>query len=150
MTHFSGPQLSINYAPELDFSLTCVRVVRHEVVSYEYFFEVKCRFRHPTGYFEYFADDVCFEPDSFAHFAEELRNIQRGSADSAALKNVGEMLVFQLDRTDRQLLLRLSIRESIPPGRLASLSMVVDADYDLFINKLGQRVDEFLSDLRKA
>src|SRR5258708_26312538 len=112
MTRLSGPQLSINYAPELDLSLTCVRVQKYEVVPPEYRFEVRCRVRHPTGHFEYYAQDLCFEPDSFAQFAQELRNVQRGTADSAALKNVGEMLVFELDRRGRQLRLRLSIRES--------------------------------------
>jgi hypothetical protein len=150
MTLLKGPQLSINYTPELDLSLMCVRVQKYEVVSPEYRFEVKCRIRHPTGHFEYFAEDICFEPDSITHFAEELHNIQRGNADSAALKNVGEMLVFQLDRSGRQLLLRLSIRESIPPGRLASLTMTLDADYDLFVNKLGQKVEEFIADLREV
>src|SRR5258707_11442169 len=131
MAHLSGPQLSINYTPELDFTLMCVRVEKYEFASPEYRFEVRCRVRHPTGHFEYFAQDLCFEPDSFAQFAEGMRNIQRGTADTAALKNVGEMLVFQLDRKGRQLLLRLSIREHIPSGHLASLGMAVDVDYDL-------------------
>jgi hypothetical protein len=150
MALLNGPQLSINYAAELEFSLTCIRAQKYEVVSPEYRFEVRCRVRHPTGYFEYFAQDLCFEPDSFAQFAEGLRNVHRGTADSAALKNVGEMLVFQLDRRGRQLRLKLNIRESLPPGELASLSMAVDADYDLFVNKLGQRVEEFIANLREV
>ena len=111
MALLNGPQLSINYAPELDLSLTCVRVQKYEVASPEYRFEVNCRIRHLTGHLEYFAKDLCFEPDGFARFAEELHSIQRGAADSAALKSVGEMLVFQLDRRRRKLSLRLSIRE---------------------------------------
>lgn len=148
MAHLRGQQLSINYATELHFALTCVRVQKYEVASPEYRFEVNCRVKHPTGHFEYFAQDLCFEPDSFAQFAGGLRNIRRGIADTAALKNVGEMLVFQLDRRGRQLRLSLSIRESLPPGELASLSIAVEADYDLFVNKLGQKVEEFIADLR--
>jgi hypothetical protein len=150
MTPLRGPELFINYAPELDLSLTCVRVQKYEVASPEYRFEVNCRIRHPTGHFDYFADDVCFEPDSFAVFAEELRNIQRGRADSAALKSIGEMLVLKFDRTGRQLLLTLNIRDHIPLGKMANLSMAIDADYDLFVNKLGQKVEEFLADLREV
>lgn len=150
MALLNGPQLSINYAPELDLSLTCVRVQRYEVASPEYRFEVNCRIRHPTGHFEYFAKDLCFEPDGFARFAEELHTIQRGAADSAALKSVGEMLVFQLDRKGRKLSLRLSIREVLPPGKLASLIMAIEADRDLLINKLGRKVEEFLADLHEV
>lgn len=150
MALLSGPQLSISCAPELDLSLTCVRAQAYEVASPEYRFQVKCRIRHPTGHFEYFAKDLCFEPDSFARFAEELHSIQRGAADSAALKSVGEMLVLQLDRKDGKLSLKLSIREHLPPGKLASLTMAIEADYDLLVNKLGRDVEEFLADLREV
>ena len=150
MTLPSGPQLSINYAPQLNLSLTCVRVQAYEVASREYRFEVKCRIGHPTGYFEYLAKDLCFEPDSFARFAEELHSIQQGAADSAALKSVGEMLVLQLDRKNRKLDLKLSIREHLPPGKLASLTMAIEADYDLLANKLGREVAEFLAELREV
>ncbi len=119
-------------------------------MSWEYFFEVRCCFRHPTGYFKYFADDVCVEPDSFAHFVAGLRNIQQGTAEVAALKSVGEMLVFQLDQRGRDLDLRLSIRESLPTGKLAEFNVACEADFDLFVNKLSQEVTEFLSELRKA
>jgi hypothetical protein len=145
-----GPQLSVNYASELDLSLTCVRVQAYEVASPEYRFEVKCRIRHPTGHFEYFAQDLCFEPDSFARFAEELHSIQRGAAYSAALKSVGEMLVFQLDRKDTKLSLKLSIREHLPPGKLATLTMAIEGDYDLLVNKLGRDVEQFLAALREV
>jgi hypothetical protein len=150
MTRLNGPQLYINYAPELDLSLTCVGVQKYEVALPEYRFETKCRVRHPTGYFEYLAQDLCFEPDDFAHFADELRNIQRGSIDSAVLKNVGEMLVLQIDRKGRRVRLSLNIREHIPPGEVANFRMAVNGDYDLFVNKLAQSVEDFLSDLRKA
>lgn len=147
MTRTNGPQLFINYSPELELCGTFARAQEYEVASTEYFFEVKCRFRHSTGYFEYFANDLCFELDNFAHLAEQLQHMRRGTADSAALKNVGEMFVSQLDREGRQLRLRLRIREYVPQGELASLSLAADADYDLFVNKLGRTVEEFLADL---
>lgn len=150
MALLNGPQLSINYAPELDLALTCIKAQRYEVASPEFRFEVHCRIRHPTGHFEYFAKNLCFAPDGFARFAEELHSIERGAADSAALKSVGEMLVFQLDRKGRKLSLSLSIREVLPPGKQVSLIMAIEADYDLLINKLGRKVEEFLADLRQV
>jgi hypothetical protein len=149
MTRQLGPQLSINYSPEFELCLTCVRAQEYQAAGFvEYRFETKCRFRHPTGYFEYFAGDLCFDPGGFAHFSEELHNMRQGTTDHAALKNVGDMLVLQLDRTGRKLRLKISVREYLPPDELGSLSVAVDVDYDLFVNKLPQEVEEFLVDLR--
>ena len=67
MALLSGRQFFINYAPELELSLTCVRVQKYEVASPEFDFEGNCRVR------------------------EELPNIQRDTGNSAALKNIGEM-----------------------------------------------------------
>jgi hypothetical protein len=150
MALLNGPQLSINYAPELDLSLTCVKVHKYAVASPEYRFKVNCRISHPTGHFEYSARDLCFEPAGFARFAEGLHGIEQGAADSAALMSVGEMLVFQLDRSGGKWSLKLSIREALPPGKLASLTMAVEADYDLLINKLGRKVEDFIANLREV
>ena len=43
-----------------------------------------------------------------------------------------------------------TIRDHIPPGEAANFSMAVNGDYDLFVNKLAQSVEDFRSDLRKA
>ena len=94
MAQLSGPHISINYPPAIDLSLTCVRMVKHEAVSQECFFAVKCHFRHPTGYFEYVADDVYLEPKNFVQFANELRDIQQGVGSTATLQDIGKLFVF--------------------------------------------------------
>jgi hypothetical protein len=151
MTPLSGPRLCINYAPELDLSLTCARLERYGgLASADYFFQVNCRLRHPTGYFEYFANDLYFDLDSFARFAKQLRSMRQGTANSAALENPGQMFELRLDKKDRKLQLTICVRESIPLGKLASLSGVIDVDYDLFINKLGHVLEGFGDELREA
>ena len=40
MTRLSGPQLHINYSPELDLCLTCAKA-QHQADGVEYCFEVK-------------------------------------------------------------------------------------------------------------
>ena len=116
----------------------------------EYFFEARCRVRHPSGYFEYFVDHLCFQPDAFAAFAAELHSMRQGNASRATLKNVGEMLVFQVETIGRKLLLTLNIKEYMPPRGSAGLSLSIDADYDLFVNKLGSSVEEFGKDLGRV
>ena len=69
--------------------------------------------------------------------------MQQANTDQAYLKNVGEMLVFRLDRMGRKLHLTLNIREHMPPGNLVTFSFATDVDYDLFVNKLLSEVDEF-------
>jgi hypothetical protein len=103
MTDSAGPQLYVNYAPELDLSVGCVEVVRCVGVSVDvYPFEVRCRFRHPTGYFEYSANDLYFELEMFSHFVRDLRDIGRGIASSASLKDMGQIFVLQLDHEQRK------------------------------------------------
>jgi len=100
MAQLSGPHISINYPPAIDLSLTCVRMVKHEAVSQEFFFSVKCHFRHPTGYFEYVADDVYLEPKNFVQFANELRDIQQGVGSTAPLQDIGKLFFLSSKKTD--------------------------------------------------
>jgi len=139
-----NPELCVNYSPDFDLRITCVTAQRYESAFSEYFFEVKCRLWHPSGFFDYRVDHLCFEPNSFARFSEELRCVQQGTADRAALKNLGGMFVFQLDRNGRELKLTLNVREYIPPHGLATMGTVLDVDYDLFVNKLLEEVGQFV------
>jgi hypothetical protein len=140
------PKLYINYSRELDLRVHFVKAQRYHGGHMEYFFEVKCRVRHPTGYFEYFVDHLCFQPRDFSDLANQLHAIHQGAADNATLKNVGEMFVFQLQRAQRKLRLTLDIREYVPPG-IGNLNVALDVDYDLFVNKLLEEVRSFSSDL---
>jgi len=142
------PELLINYSPTLEASITCVIANKYRAGYEEYFFEVMVRLKHPTGYFEYFVDHLCFEQDAFGRFAGELRNIQQGAADHAALFNVGETLAFRLNTSGRKLHLTLTIREFVPPDVSTHLSHTMDVDYDLFVNTLPIAVEEFAQSLR--
>jgi hypothetical protein len=148
MARLDSPQLQIDFSPELNFQLVCVTAQQYKGFD-EYFFEVKCHVRHPSGYFEYFVDHLCFQPDDFTDFAAGLRATQQGMASHAALKNVGDMLVLQLDLNERKLRLKLKIKEFMPPDGSADLSVSTGADYDMFINKLLSSVEEFVKDLRR-
>jgi hypothetical protein len=144
------PQLQIHFSDELAFRLVCVTARKYEIGFDEYLFEVKCHVRHPSGYFEYFVDHLCFQPDDFTGFAAGLRAMQQGIASRAVLKNVGDMLLLQLELSGRKLRLTVKIREYMPPHGSADLSLSTDADYDLFVNKLVLTVEEFVKNLRSV
>ena len=150
MARLDWPQLQIDFAPELDFLLVCVSARQYRTRFVEYFFETRCRVRHPSGYFEYFVDHLCFQSDAFTAFAAELHSMRQGNTSRAALKSVGEMLVFQVETIGRNLLLTLNIKEFMPPRGSAGLSLSIDADYDLFVNKLVSSVEEFVKDLGRV
>jgi hypothetical protein len=142
--------LSINYSPDLDLQLSLASANRYQMESnhhIEYLFEVKCRLRHPTGYFDYSVDLLAFSFGQIKEFAEGLREIHEGTVDSAKLESVGEMFVLQLTRTGRSLRLALSIREFIPPDGSASLNSAIGVDYDLFVNKLREDLNNLLRSL---
>jgi|SRR5882672_4058895 len=143
-----GPQITINYSPKVDLRIKCVKAERYRQVGWvEYRFEVKCRLPHPSGTFEYFASDLCFDQDSFIRFCEELRAMQQGARNVAALKNVGEMLELRLKLASRKLQADLKIREYIAP-HMATLSSTFELDYDLFVNKLLREIERFVDELR--
>jgi hypothetical protein len=148
MSRLDWPKLQIDFCPDLDFRLICITAQRYTVGFSEYFFEVKCRIRHPSGYFEYFVDHLCFEPDNFSNFADGLHSIQQGVGNHAVLRNVGEMLVLQLELSGRKLTLKVKIKEYMPPEGSVDMSLSIDVDYDLFINKLVLPVESFVKDLR--
>ena len=149
-THLNRPELFINYSPHLDLRISLERVQEYGGISCpEYFFAVSCRLRHPTGSFTYSVSDLCFEPASFIQFSEELRGMQQGLRQEAALKNVGEMMVLRLAGDSGKLVATLAIREYLAPS-MATLNASFGVDYDLFVNKLRGEVDRFVEEIRQV
>jgi hypothetical protein len=145
-----GPELVINYDPALDLRITCISALAYPGISLpEYFFEVDCCLRHPTGRFSYFGNKLCFDVQSFAQFAEQLREIQQGLRQEAALRNVGEMMVLRLEGTSRRLRAKVQIREYMAPST-AALSATLEVEYDLFVNKLREEIDRFVEELERV
>jgi hypothetical protein len=141
------PDLVINYAPQLDLRIAFASARNFGgLAPPEYRFEVECRLRHPSGSFTYSVTDLCFEPQAFAQFCEELHAMQRGLRRDAALKNVGEMMVLQLEGDTRKLVARLNIREYLAPS-IAQLDASFDVDYDLFVNQLPGKIAGFVEEL---
>ena len=148
MSRLTLPQIVINYSPKLDLRITCVSALRYRQAGWvEHRFEVKCRLRHPSGNSEYSVANLCFDADSFARFGQELRSIQRGTGNQAALNSVGEMLELCLTGDSRGLQAKLTIRE-ISAAHMTTLTSTLEVDYDLFVNKLAGEIDSFVSDLR--
>lgn len=142
------PQITINYSPKLDLRIQCVSAERYRHVgSVEHRFQVQCKLRHPSGTFEYCVADLCFDVDSFMRFAEELRGIQQGAGDRAALRNVGDMLVLSVAGSPGHFQVELKIREYMAP-HVTTLTAKLEVDYDLFVNKLAEEMARFAGDLR--
>jgi len=147
---FNRPEIIINYSPKLDLRITLVRAQSYEGISFpEYFFEVDCRLRHPSGSFAYSFSHLCFEPRAFTQFSEKLRSLQQGLRKEATLKNVGEMMVLRLTGDSRELLVTLDVREYLPPAS-GTLNVALDVDYDLFVNKLRGEIDRFVAEIREV
>jgi hypothetical protein len=64
------------------------------------------------------------------------------------LKNVGEMMVLQLEGDARKLVARLNIREYLAPS-IAQLDASFDVDYDLFVNQLPGKIAGFVEELHQ-
>jgi len=143
------PELIINYSPQLDMRITFAEAVGYGGLARpDYRFEVNCCWRHPSGAFGYSADNLYFGLDGFERFSEELQGLQQGLRQQAALTDPGEMVVLRLERNGHTLLANFDVREYLPPS-LAKLRVVLEVDYDLFVNKLKREVDRFLDELRE-
>jgi|SRR5579864_667454 len=143
------PELFINYSPQLDLRITFAEAVHYGGLARpDYRFEMNCCWRHPSGTLGYSADNLYFGLDGFERFAEELHRLQQGLRQEAALKDPGETVVLRLERKNNILLANFDIREYLPPS-LAKLHVVLEVDYDLFVNKLKREVDRFLDQLRE-
>jgi hypothetical protein len=149
MSCLDGPQIVINYSPEMDLRIKCVRVERVYGPSLDHHFEIRWVIRHPSGSFEYSASDLYFTVESFDRFAEELRGIQQGTGRGAALKNLDEMFVLRLARAGMRFQADLHIREYVPP-HIVTLASTLELDYDLFVNKLLREIQRFVDELRSV
>jgi len=145
-----NPELALHFDPRLDLRITLASIdTQGGFAAPEYRFAVDCRLRHPSGSFSYCAADLCFEPESFARFSQELEGLQRGLSQQAALSNPGGMMVFTVEGDSRALQAHLEIREYVAPST-AMLKAILDVDYDLFVNKLRAEVDRFIAELKRA
>ena len=143
------PELVINYSPQLDLRIAFAEAVHYGGLARpDYRFEMNCCWRHPSGTFGYSAHNLYFGLDGFESFAEELQGLQQGLTQEAALKDPGEMVVLRLERKNNTLFANFDMREYLPPS-LAKLHVVLEVDYDLFVNKLKREVDRFLAELRQ-
>jgi hypothetical protein len=109
----SGPELHVTSAANFDLTIRCFSAVKYRSGGSEYRFELKYRLIHPTGYFEYFVEDLCFEPANFSTFADALREMQLENTDGAKLANVGMMFAFELQRIQLRLRATVHITESV-------------------------------------
>jgi len=105
--------------------------------------------RHPTGSFTYDVSNLCFEPEAFARFSQELQRLQQGLRQEAALKNVGDMMTLRLEGDSRKLFATLDIREYLAPS-MATLNATFEVDYDLLVNKLRGEIDRFVEEIRQV
>jgi len=106
-----------------------------------------CR-RHPSETLTYPANNTYFGLDGFERFAAELKGLQQGLKEQAALKDPGEMVVLRLERRPNTLVANFDVCEYLPPST-AKLHVVLQVDYDLFVNKLKEEVDRFVEELRE-
>lgn len=150
-----NPNLRVDYSPELQLSISCSEVEGH-TAGIECRCDVTCRVLHPGGHFEYVSGGLLFDiegSESFASFLEELRQVQRGEASCAVLKNVGEEFVLTLETADRILRrvhMNVAAREYVADIQdFATAQFHVELDYDLYVNKLLEAVVAFVRDLRR-
>jgi hypothetical protein len=142
------------YSQNLAFGITCTRAQEYSKVGMagvrEYFFATRARIQHPTGYFEYQANDICFDVAGVEQFSRSLIEIRDGRSSRAKLSDVGEMVVLSLEVKGRRLHCNIDIREFQPAEELTTLHAGFDVDYDLFVNKLSEQVAEFLKSLKSV
>jgi hypothetical protein len=144
------PELVLNFDPRLDLRIILTSInTQGGFAAPEYRFAIDCRLRHSRGSFSYNSADLCFEPESFTRFRQELEALRRGLSQRAALSNVGGMLVFVVEGNSRALRAHLEIKEYVAPAT-AMLTATLDVDYDLFVNKLGVEVDRYIAELKNV
>ena len=150
-----SPCLQINYSQDFALTISLSRAQEYSRVGLpgvaEYFYKVVLKISHPTGHFEYTADDICFDSQAFEHFAADLRALNAGNRDHAKLSEVGEMLTFNLERKGHHLHGAILVREYQPGNKeLTVLTAGFELDYDLFVNKLAAESLEFSRELKKV
>ena len=149
----NSPSLQINYSPKFALTLSLSRAQDYSKKGasfVEYFCKVALKILHPTGHFEYQADNICFDRQAFERFAADLRSLGAGDIGYAVLREVGEMFSFKLERKGHRLHAALVIREYQPEDKETSLSAGFEVEYDLFVNKLAADTLAFAQDLKKV
>lgn len=144
------PCLTISYSPEFSLSIQLSSLQVYEVASPDYRFEFACRIQHPTGEFTYKASNICFAPETFRNFAEQLDAMRKGKSEGAKFQDYGHMIEFSLRVRDRKLQASLRINEYQPGTEQTVLSAGFPVDYDLFVNALYARTQQFLTELSEG
>jgi hypothetical protein len=151
-SNLGWPSLVIGYSPNFVFEITCTRAQEYSKAGMagvkEYRFATRVRVQHPTGYFEYYAKDICFDVAGLERFLHSLTEISDGRSSAAKLESVGEMVVLSLEVEGRRLLCKIDVREFQPAEEMTTLHASFHVDYDLFVNKLSKEVREFTKSVR--
>jgi hypothetical protein len=86
-SNLDHPRLIIDYSRDFIFEITCTRAQEYTKAGMpgvkEYFFAVRAKIRHPTGHFEYQANDICFDVAGLERFLESLMEIRDGRSSRA-------------------------------------------------------------------
>jgi hypothetical protein len=146
-SNLDRPSLVIGHSQYFTFEIICTRAQEYTKIGMpgvkEHFFATRARIQHPTGYFEYQANDICFDVAGVERFLQSLIEIRDGRSSRAKLSDVGEMVVLSLEVKGRRLHCSIDIREFQPGEELTTLHAGFHVDYDLFVNKLSEEVGEF-------
>jgi hypothetical protein len=146
------PSLVIGYSQYFTLEIACLRAQEYSKAGMpgvkEYFFATRARIQHPTGYFEYHANDICFDVAGLEQFLQSLMEIRAGRSFRAKLSDVGEMVVLSLEVKGRRLHCSIDLREFQPAEELTTLHAGFEVDYDLFVNRLSEEVREFTKSLK--
>ena len=141
------PNLAINYSQDFSLAIRFSRVQRYAAVCSEYYFDFTCRILHSKGEFVYTGRDICFAPQTFREFAEQLNAIRQGKAERAEFHEIGDMIDFAIEIRGRETRASVRIREYQPNGEQSLLTASFRVDYDLFVNALYRMASEFSMEL---
>lgn len=144
------PCLTICYSSDFSLSIQLLSVQVYEAASPDYRFDFACRVRHPTGEFTYKATDIFFAPQMFRDFAEQLDAIRNGKTEHAKFQDYGQMIEFSLHVRNKKTHASLRISEYQPAAEQTLLSVGFPVDYDLFVNALYEKTQQFLTELLAA
>jgi hypothetical protein len=144
------PILVIDYASGLFVTIQLSNARPYEAAWPEYRFNVSSRIPHSKGEFTYTGRDICFDPQTFRDFSEQLNAIREGKAERAEFHEVGQMIEFAIEARDGKTETSLRIQEHQPNGELTVLSACFEVDYDLFVNALQRKAADFAAEISNA
>jgi hypothetical protein len=146
---FENPELQIAWAPQFSMGFRLSKVEHAVSVGCtSWLFAFQCVVRHPTGRFNYEANDLYFDLEYFERFRDQLGAMRNGHAQRATLSDQGEMLVFSLYLDEQRLKSSIRVREYQAGDDLTTLNAGFVVDYDLFVNKLYSVLNEFINSVR--